>query len=120
MHKKVLLAERSDATRNVTETVLRQNGFEVISVRSGEKALKVLSVNSPDLMIIGEELQGHDGKQLYQCVQENKAISSVPMLLLTDSADTSLPFPQEIIITRPVDTRDILEKARIFSGQSVS
>lgn len=118
MHKKVLLAEQSDATRSVAETVLRRNGYEVISVRSGEKALEVLSESRPDIMIIGEELQGHTGLKLYQCVHENKTMATIPMLLLTNSTDPDLPFPQEIIIPRPVDSKDLIEKANIFSGQS--
>ena len=41
MRKRVLLAEQSDAIRGVAETVLRQNGFEVIPITTAEKALEV-------------------------------------------------------------------------------
>ena len=42
MHKRILIIEAADAVRGIAENVLRQNGYEVISVSDAEKALEVL------------------------------------------------------------------------------
>ncbi|MBU8932838.1 MAG: hypothetical protein KOO62_02415 [candidate division Zixibacteria bacterium] len=118
MHKKILLAEQSDATRGVAEMVLRQNGFEVISVSTGEKALEVLEVSRPDLIIAGAEMPGHGNRSLHQCLQSSNKTRTIPLMLFADSTNSDLPYPDEIIIRRPVDSKDLAEKARVFSGQT--
>ena len=117
MHKRVLVAETADTTRSVAESVLRQNGFEVISVMSAEKALEVLQFTTPDVLIIGGELKGPDGRPFYERIQDNPKTSSLPLLLF-DSADSEgLPFPDEVIIPRPFDPKDFIQRVMVFSGQ---
>lgn len=118
MHKRVLVAEAADTTRTVAESVLRQNGFEVISVMSAEKALEVLQFTTPDVLIIGGELKGPDGRPFYERIQDNPKTSSLPLLLF-DSADSEgLPFPDEVIIPRPFDPKDFIQRVLVFSGQA--
>jgi CheY-like chemotaxis protein len=118
MHKRVLVAEAADTTRTVAESVLRQNGFEVISVMSAEKALEVLQFTTPDVLIIGGELKGPDGRPFYERIQDSPKTSSLPLLLF-DSADSEgLPFPDEVIIPRPFDPKDFIQRVMVFSGQA--
>ena len=65
MSKKILLAESSQVTRSIAEKILRQSGFEVISVNSAEKALEVIELTRPDLIIAGGELTSSGNKTLY-------------------------------------------------------
>lgn len=116
MRKRVLLAEESDTVRGVAESSLRQNGFEVISVVSGEKALEVLELSRPDLIIVGSELTGRGRKPLYEHVQEDPRISAVPLLLLADAEQTGLPFPEEVIVSRPLEPREFVDKVNAFAG----
>ena len=118
MHKRVLVAEAADTTRTVAESVLRQNGFEVISVMSAEKALEVLQFTTPDVLIVGGELKGPDGRPFYERIQDNPKTSSLPLLIF-DSADSEgLPFPDEVIIPRPIDPKDFIQRVLVFSGQA--
>ena len=82
MRKKVLLAEESDTIRGVAESVLRQNGFEVISVPSGNKALEVLEFTRPDVIVIGSDVKGKGPAPLYQHITDNRPLSLIPLLLL--------------------------------------
>jgi CheY-like chemotaxis protein len=118
MRKRVLVVEQSDAIRGVAETVLRQNGFEVISISSADKALEVLKLTRPDLMIMGGELTTADQRPLYDRIQGNPKTASIAMLLFTDADDDSLPFPPEVLVPRPINPKEFLEKVMIFSGQS--
>jgi len=116
MRKRVLLAEQSDAIRGVAETVLRQNGFEVISVAAAEKALEVLELTRPDLMIIGDDLITASQQPLYERIRNHPKNGATAMLLFSDS-EGDLPFPPEAIIPKPFDPEEFLEKVRVFSGQ---
>ena len=81
MRKRILLAEESDTIRGVAESVLRQNGYEVIAVTTGSKALEVLNFTRPDLLITGSDLVGPGGKQLYEIIQADPRIASLPCIL---------------------------------------
>ncbi len=116
MRKRVLLAEPSDAIRGVAETVLRQNNFEVISVSSSEKTLEVLGLTRPDLVIISAELSTSGQKPLYEKLQEDPKTRSLALLILAESG-RQLPFPPEIIIYKPLDPKDFIEKVIVFTGR---
>lgn len=120
MHKRVLLAEASESIRTVAETLLRQNGFEVVSVSSGPKACEVSRQARPDLVIVGGELVDEAGQPVYATLQGAQGLQGVPVLVLNDPKDTSLPLPEEIIVPRPFDPRDFIEKVMVFSGRSDS
>lgn len=109
MHKRVLLVEASNTVRTITETVLRQNGYEVIAVAEGDNAAEVLQFTKPDLIIVGAELLGHGQRPLFEQIQSNTADSPIPMLLLANSGEASLPFPNELIITRPFEPKELIE-----------
>ena len=119
VRKRVLLVEESDASRSVAEAVLRQNAYEVISVISGEKALEVLNFTRPDLIITGCDIKGKGNKPLYEYLQQDEKISSIPLLLLSNPEEIGIPFPEEVIIPRPFDPKDFLNKVNTFSGQAV-
>ena len=120
MRKRALLAEQSDVIRGVAESILRQNGYEVISVSSAEKAREVLQMTRPDIMIVGGDLNGVDGRPLYEKVQADSRTSSIPLLLFRNSDDQSLPFPEEVLISRPFDPREFMERVSVFTGQAHS
>ena len=120
MRKKVLLAEQSGSTRSVIETILRQTGFEVVSVSDHNRAVEVLGLSKPDIMIIGSDLTGAGDKPLYSYLNENEIYNSIPILLLASADDKDLPYPDEVIIRRPFDTKELLEKIKIFVGQDTS
>ncbi|UCE25805.1 MAG: hypothetical protein JSU74_07125 [Candidatus Zixiibacteriota bacterium] len=120
MRKRVLLAEESDTVRGVAESSLRQNGYEVISVISGEKALEVLELSRPDLIIVGSDLLGRGREPLYEQIQEDPRVSAVPLLLLADAEQAGLPFPEEVIISRPLEPREFLDKVNAFAGSAAN
>lgn len=116
MHKRILLVEQSDATRQVAESVLRQNGYEVISVPTSEKALEVIEFTRPDLMVIGGDVMSSGNKPLYERLQNEPRSSSLPMLVIDDEASGSLPFPGEVIVSLPLDSKEFMSKVSVFAG----
>ena len=120
MHKRILIAETADNIRTVAESVLRQNGFEVIAVASSAKAVEVLKMATPDLLLIGAELQSADGRPLYEYVQSDPKSANLPMLLFDSASSSGLPFPDEVIIPRPFDPAEFVHRVQIFSGQASS
>lgn len=117
MRKRVLMVEESDTFRKVAESFLRQNGFEVISVTTSDKALEVLNLSSPDLIIVGSEITGKGKKPMYEYLQEIPKYSAIPLLIISNPEETGLPFPEEVIIPRPFEPKEFIVKVNAFVGQ---
>ncbi|GEM_PF-3505265 len=118
MHKRVLLADGSDTIRNVAGNVLRQNGFEVISVSTAEKAMEVLNFSRPDLLIINGNLRDQGQRPLYERIRDDSRFTSIPLLLLAEPSSGDLPFPEEVVIAMPFDPKEFVERAMLFTGRS--
>lgn len=116
MRKRVLLAEESQAIRGVAETLLRQNGFDVVSVTSGERAREVISLSRPDVMIIGAELKTASGHSLHEMIKDEPRAKGIPMLVLADAE--ALPLPHEAVLPRPFDPREFVQMTKALSDQS--
>jgi len=116
MPRKILIAEQSDAVRSVAETVLRQNGYDVIAVTAAEKAREVLEFTSPNLMIVGADLMAADGTPYYERLRQDPKTGRIPMLLFEPSDRSGLTFPDEAVIPRPFDPKDLLNRVSVFLG----
>ena len=116
MRKRVLIAEPSDITRQAAETVLRQNGFEVIAVSSGDKAFQVLEHSKPHLIIANSTLPGKNKSRFIQSLQAEPALSAIPVILLADENEPG--FPDEIKVNLPLDPNDLLSKINNMADDS--
>jgi hypothetical protein len=116
MPKKILLAEKSDAIRSIAESLLHQNGYDVISTSSTEKAKELIITSQPNMLIVGADLKDPTDKYLYDSVEENPATSSIPLLIIADPDGRSVPYPDEVILARPFDPKEFIEKVRLFVG----
>jgi len=117
MRKRVLVAEVADTTRTVAESILRQNGYEVISVSSAEKAGEVLQFSRPDLVIVGADLCTSNQRPFFEKIQEDARVASLPLLLFAPEDRSSLSFPDEAVISQPIDPKELLQKTAVFLGQ---
>ncbi|MEW6049976.1 MAG: hypothetical protein AB1644_02800 [Candidatus Zixiibacteriota bacterium] len=115
--RRVLLAEGADAVRQVAEAVLRQSGFEVIAVVNAEKAREVLELSRPDLIVLDAGLAGDDRHPLFERIQSDPKTASIPLVLIEREDKADLPLPPEVVVSRPLDPLDLLQKVMTFSGQ---
>ena len=116
MPKGVHLADGSDTIRTVAGNVLRQNGFEVISVSAAEKAMEVLNFSRPDLLIVNASLCDQGQRPLYERIRDDPRFTSIPFLLLAEPGSGDLPFPEEVVIAMPFDPKEFVERAMLFTG----
>ncbi|SYZ73351.1 hypothetical protein TRIP_C21469 [Candidatus Zixiibacteriota bacterium] len=119
MSKKILLADKSDAIRNIAESLLLQNGYDVISAASVEKAKELVITSQPNMVVVGADLKDPDGKFLYDALEDNPMTAAIPILIIADPEGHAVPFPEEVILPRPFDPKEFLEKIRLFVGGGI-
>jgi len=116
MPQKILLAEASDTIRGVATTVLRQNGFEVISIGTAQKAMEVLNHSRPNLLIVGGSLADQSGSPFYERISHDHRFVATPMLLFAEPGQPQLPFPSEAVIELPFNPKEFIDRVTAMAG----
>jgi CheY-like chemotaxis protein len=99
--------------RRLVEAALKQNGFEVTHVDSGEKALAALSISPFDVIILDILLPGIDGLETLKQIRANPCFRQLPVIMLTYNVPIKLDK-----ISDNLSEPDII-KDRKLSGRKV-
>lgn len=107
---KVLIVDDEKEIGDILVTVLKGEGFaEVQVVQSGERALEVLPMYQPDIILLDIMLTGMDG---YEVFKKIKAIRDIPILFIsakTEELDRLLGFAlgADDYITKPFSAKEV-------------
>ncbi len=117
MSQRVLIADDEASLRKVLASSLRKEGYDVVSVKSGDEAMEVLEASeSPDtgepfhLVITDLRMPGMDGMALLQRI--NKRFRDLPVVVLTahgtvDLAVQALKQGAFDFITKPYERDEL-------------
>ena len=83
----VLLVDDDEVNLMVTAMALRDRGFVVTEVGSGEQALALLGGNVPDIVILDAMMPGLDGFETCNRLRAMPGLEYVPVLMLTGLDD---------------------------------
>ncbi|HEY1099888.1 MAG TPA: sigma-54 dependent transcriptional regulator [Myxococcota bacterium] len=122
MTARVLIADDEVSLRKVLASALKREGYDVVTVKSGEEALEVLEASlSPDtgepfsLVISDVRMPGLDGMSLLGKIK--KRFKDLPVVMLTahgtvDLAVTALKQGAFDFITKPYERDELLAVAK--------
>ena len=79
--RRVLLADDSPHAQRMGERILREVGYEVITVTDGETALMRLADADPDVVLADASLPGRSGYDVCQEIKQNPRYSHVRVVL---------------------------------------
>lgn len=111
---RILLADDSPHAQRMGERILREEGFEVVSLTDGEAALKRLSDVDPDLIIADVFLPAKSGMDLCRQVKTDLNFRHVRVVL---TAGLLEPFDEEeakragcdAILKKPFEASKLLQ-----------
>lgn len=84
--KKILVVDDSGAMlRNVKGWL--EDYYQVILANSGTMAIKYLSTNRPDLVLLDYEMPVLNGKQVLEMIRSESEFSDIPVMFLTGKND---------------------------------
>lgn len=84
--KKILVVDDSGAMlRNVKGWL--EDKYQVILANSGAMAIKYLSTNRPDLVLLDYEMPIVDGKQVLGMIRSEAEFADIPVIFLTSKGD---------------------------------
>ncbi|MBP1754903.1 MAG: DNA-binding response regulator KdpE [Firmicutes bacterium] len=110
----ILLVEDELAISNFISTILVHNEYSVIKAESGREALRLTTLNNPDLILLDLGLPDMDGIQVLKDIRE---WSNVPIIIVSARGHErekveALDLGADDYITKPFGTSELLARIR--------
>lgn len=118
----ILVAEDNRVNQQVIEGILTRVGHKVSLADDGEQALDMLTQNLEqiDLLIVDKNMPGRSGDEVVQALRFLDTKRALPVIMLTADAtpearESSMEIGVDLFLTKPLDSRDLLEKIAVLS-----
>src|SRR5262249_30192326 len=118
---RILIVDDDAGQRSLLNSFLVSQGFETLTVPSGERALEVLRAENFSMMISDVRMPGLSGLDTLLCAR--KKHSSLPILLVTAYADIreavgAMRDGALNYLSKPIDLDELLSSVRQATGFS--
>jgi CheY-like chemotaxis protein len=75
---------------NMQQTVLKQQGYQVLSSTSGPEGLKLAKKHKPDLILLDIEMPGMDGFAVCEQLKQDQELREIPVIIITGTQNPKL------------------------------
>ncbi len=113
--KKILIVDDSPTERHFLGELLTKNGFQVLTLESGEDAVARTAELMPDLILMDVVMPGMNGFQATRSISREEATKHIPVIMCTSkNQETDIVWARrqgatEYVI-KPVDPAELLAK----------
>jgi two-component system, cell cycle response regulator DivK len=80
MNIKILIAEDNDNNRYLTQFLLEQQGFTVVTAINGNDAIKTARTEKPDLILMDIQMPELDGYETTKLLQADNELKHIPVV----------------------------------------
>jgi len=85
----VLVVDDDVRVRTALSTILRSQGYEVVTAASGKEALRYLKYNPPPRVILSDLVMPDiNGPQLRMEMERDPALAAIPLVIMSGTHDT--------------------------------
>ncbi len=115
---KILIVDDEPAVTEILANQLNQAGFEHVAWENdATQALSNISTHRPDLVILDIRMPGINGLEILRELRETSEISSIPVLVMTSSADdrirmAALKLQANDFLTKPANSAELAARVR--------
>ncbi len=85
----ILVVDDDSINIDILKSVLAQRNYKVQAADSGESALKQVSLNPPDLILLDVVMSGMDGYETCRRLKRNPTSANIPIIFITALSDMS-------------------------------
>jgi two-component system alkaline phosphatase synthesis response regulator PhoP len=102
---------------------LEVNGFEPLTVESGEEALKLLEEKEVDLMLLDLMMEGMDGLEVLKQVRSKEATKDLPVIILTAKGEEinkvlGLELGADDYVSKPFGVHELIARIKAVLRRS--
>ena len=117
---RILVIDDNTDNLLLIQTVLEDDGYEVVVADDGEVALKQLEQVTPDLILLDMMMPGMNGYEVTRQIRQNHKLADIPILLITAHREVDILETSERdidvndFIRKPIDLDDLLTRVRAW------
>ena len=108
----VLVVEDDTDLRKYYRHALSISGYDVQEARGGFEALRTLDLNPPDIVVLDLMLSGVDGFVVMQELAAHAHTRSIPLVVVTGSAENLDHLDVTCLLRKPVSPEDLVNVVR--------
>jgi DNA-binding response OmpR family regulator len=121
-HGRILVVDDDPHIRDICRLYLERSGYRVLEAADGEEALRLISDNPPDLVVLDVLLPKRDGITVLTSVRERD--QWVPVLMLTALGDEAerirgLRTGADDYLTKPFSPRELVARVEAILRRAV-
>jgi two-component system, sensor histidine kinase and response regulator len=113
---KILVVDDSPDNLFLIDSILQEEGHEIVLADNGFKALDLIETSPPHLILLDVMMPEMDGFEVTRRIRENKDLPFIPILLITaydyPSAAIGLDSGADDFIRKPVEIEELLARVR--------
>jgi diguanylate cyclase (GGDEF)-like protein len=112
---RVLVVDDDTALVELTATVLRANGFDVVTLSDPEQFWQTLEATGPDVLLLDLEMPSFSGLDLCEAVRADPRWTQLPVLFLTarsepDAIRSVFEAGADDYMTKPVVEQELVQR----------
>ncbi|MFD2146242.1 response regulator transcription factor [Mucilaginibacter antarcticus] len=112
--KKILVVDDDEDIVEIVSYILKEKGYQVMALTSGEAVLQTIQLFHPDLVLMDVMLAGMDGRAICTNIKEDKNNVSLPVILISATHDLAKSLTQQgapnDFLAKPFDVDILLLK----------
>ena len=117
MKTKILVVEDEIDIKNLIVYALENKGYDLISTDDGEKAIKLVKENKPNIIILDWMLPSVSGLEVCRTIRRDEAIQHIPIIMLTAKITENdkilgLDSGADDYITKPFSTNELFSRVK--------
>ena len=112
---KILLVDDSQTDLHHLGQLLGQRGYEVSMASSGDEALRLLSAERPDLILMDVVMPGQNGFQLTRTITRDPRFAGLPVIMCSSKGQETdkvwgMRQGARDYVVKPVDADELIDK----------
>lgn len=96
--KKILVVDDDSFVRQAIEKLLAKD-YDIVSVQSGLSAIRSITLDKPDLVLLDYEMPVCNGSQVLEMIRAEKDFADIPVIFLTGRVDKE--SVEKVILLKP-------------------
>lgn len=111
----ILIAEDEPSLRLVYGEALRDAGFDVRVVGTGDDCLRAVALELPSLLVLDLKMPGTTGAGVVSALRADPRTQTLPVLIVTGSISLELfPAPEQVqgVLLKPFDVDHFIDTVK--------
>ena len=106
---RVLVVDDDQATRELVDMVLSEEGFEVFAAPNGAVALDVVAAERPALILVDQNMPVMDGPEFIQAYHQLPHAEAAVVAMTAKQIDDAARREADAVLEKPFDIDDLVE-----------